>query len=161
MSVKINNFFNYIFKHIKDIHTLYIYIEMENIQNFIPTLIEKGCSIQAFNLSCLYKDICLQNYKYNPKFFSCNIIHEWKHYNNEESLNVDRIRQILNHDLKELLMETQNQYLSESQLNDETSVNEEIQTKIKKIAEIIIWMQSNEGILFKEFIDNYRLGYFN
>ena len=135
---------------------------MENIQKFIPTLIEKRCSIQAFNLSCLYKDICLQNYKYNPKLDSSNrVIREWDHYNKEESLNVDRIRQILNHDLKELLSETQNQYLSESQLNCETSDNEKIQTKIKKIAEIIIWMQTNEGILFKEFIDNYRLGYFN
>ena len=85
---------------------------MQNIQKFIPTLIEKRCSIQAFNLSCLYKDICLQNYKYNPKLDSCNrVIHEWEHYNKEESLNVDRIRQILNHDLKELLSETQNQYL--------------------------------------------------
>ena len=102
------------------------------------------------------------NYKYNPKFNSCNqVIHEWEHYNKEESLNVDRIRQILNHDLKELLSETQNQYLSESQLNGDPSDNEKIQTKIKKIAEIIIWMQTNEGILFKEFIDNYRLGYFN
>jgi hypothetical protein len=134
---------------------------MENIQEFMSAIEDNFYSLQAYNLSCIYKDNCLKNYKYNPRLDPCNqVIHEWKHYNNEEILNIDRIRQILNHDLKELVSEKQNQYLSESQdyeANDEN--HEKFQRKIKKIAEICIWIQ--KGLLFKEFIDNYRLGYFN
>ena len=132
---------------------------MENIQNFIPTLIEKGCSIQAFNLSCLYKDICLQNYKYKPRLICNQVIHEWEHSCKKHTLTVDIIREMLTYDLWVLFCEIQDEYLSESQLNNENGENETIQRKIKKIAEICIMV--HKGILFKEFIDNYRLGYFN
>jgi len=139
---------------------------MENIQQFMPAWIEKRYynNIQAFNLSCIYKDICLQNYKYKPRLNICNqVIHEWEHSYKEKTINVDIIRQILVHDLFNELNEMQNQYLSESQLNCETSDNEKIQKKIKYIAEICCWLKKNANaeILFKEFINNYRLGYFN
>ena len=137
---------------------------MENIQEFKSAIDANICpikGIQAFKISCLYKDICLQNYKYKPKLNICNqVIHEWEHSYKEHTLTVDIIRQILNHELFEVFSELQNRYLSESQINGENYENERNQKKIKKISEICIWLK-NEGTLFKEFIDNYRLGYFN
>jgi hypothetical protein len=134
---------------------------MENIQEFMSAIEDNLYSLQEYNLSCIYKDICLKNYKYNPSLDSCNqVVPEWKHSYKEETLTVDIIRQILTHDVFELVSEKQNQYLSESQdyeANDEN--HEKFQRKIKKIAEICIWIQ--KGLLFKEFIDNYRFGYFN
>jgi hypothetical protein len=133
---------------------------MENIQEFMSAIEDNLYSLQEYNLSCIYKDICLKNYKYNPSLDSCNqVVPEWKHSYKEETLTVDIIRQILTHDVFELVSEKQNQYLYESQLNSENCENEKIQRKIKKIAEICIKIQ--KGGLFKEFIDNYRLGYFN
>jgi hypothetical protein len=136
---------------------------MENIQQFIYAIEDYQYGIQAFKISYLYKYICLQNYKYKPRLNICNqVIHEWKHSNKEETLTVDRIRQILVDELWEALSERQNEILSESQhyeANDKH--HEKFQKKIKNIAEICIWMKKTEGILFKEFIDNYRLGYFN
>ena len=134
---------------------------MENIQELISAMDDDNYSIQAFKLSCIYKDVCLKNYKYNPRLDICNqVIHEWEHSYKEETLNVDKIRQILLHDVFELVSEKQNQYLSESQhyeANDEH--HEKFQRKMKKISELCIWIQ--KGLLFKEFIDNYRFGYFN
>ena len=133
---------------------------MENIQELVSAIEDNLYSLGEDKLSCLYKDICLKNYKYNPRLDSCNqVIHEWKHSYKEETLTVDIIRQILNHDVFELVSEMQNDALSKSQLNSENGENEKIQRKIKKIAEICIKIQ--KGGLFKEFIDNYRLGYFN
>ena len=140
---------------------------MENIQQFMPAWIEKRYynNIQAFNLSCIYKDICLQNYKYKPRLNICNqVIHEWEHSYKEKTITVDIIRQILVHDLFNELSEMQNQYLSESQHYEAHDKNHEIfQRKIKYIAGICCWLKTNANaeILFKEFIDNYRLGYFN
>ena len=141
---------------------------MENIQEFMPALIEKPYyyynHIQAFNLSCIYKDVCLKNYKYKPRLNICNqVIHEWEHSYKEQTITVDIIRQILVHDLFNELSEMQNQYLSDSQLNCENCQNETLQRKIKYIAGICCWLKTNANaeILFNEFIDNYRLGYFN
>ena len=132
---------------------------MENIQELISELVEH-CNGNYFEASCVYKDVCLKNYKYKPRLNICNqVIHEWEHSYKEQTLKVDTIKQILVHEVFELASEMQNKYLSESQLNNENGENETIQRKIKKIAEICIMV--HKGILFKEFIDNYRLGYFN
>ena len=131
---------------------------MENIQELISEL--ENCNGNYFEASCVYKDVCLKNYKYKPRLNICNqVIHEWEHSYKEQTLTVDTIKQILVHEVFELASEMQNKYLSESQLNNENGENETIQRKIKKIAEICIMV--HKGILFKEFIDNYRLGYFN
>ena len=134
---------------------------MENIREFMSAIEDNLYSLDAYNLSCIYKDNCLKNYKYKPRLDPCNqVIREWEHSYKEETLNLDKIRQILLHDVFELVSEKQNQYLSESQhyeANDEH--HEKFQRKIKKISEICI--MTRKGILFKEFIDNYRLGYFN
>ena len=130
---------------------------MENIQQLISALEDNN----YFKASCLYKDVCLKNYKYKPRLNICNqVIHEWEHSYKEETLTVDTIRQILVHEVFELASETQNQYLSEVQHYDQSDeIHEKFQKKIKKISEICIFIKN--GILFKEFIDNYRLGYFN
>ena len=130
---------------------------MENIKEFMSAIEDNLYSHQEYKLSCIYKDICLKNYKYNPRLDICNqVIPEWKHSYKEETLTIDKIRQILVHDVFELVSEMQNDALSKSQLNCE---DEKLQRKIKKTAEICIRIQ--KGGLFKEFIDNYRLGYFN
>ena len=129
---------------------------MENIQELMSAIENDN----YFEASCVYKDVCLKNYKYKPRLDICNqLIHEWEHSYKEQTLTVDTIRQILVREVFELASETQNKYLSESQLNSENSEDEKIQKKIKKIAEICIFIKN--GILFKEFINNYRLGYFN
>jgi len=131
---------------------------MENIQELISEL--ENCNGNYFEASCVYKDVCLKNYKYKPRLNICNqVIHEWKHSYKEQTLTVDTIKQILVHEVFNELSERQNKYLSESQLNSKNGENETLQRKIKKIAEICIMVR--KGILFKEFIDNYRLGYFN
>ena len=132
---------------------------MENIQELISEL--ENCNGNYFEASCVYKDVCLKNYKYKPRLNSCNqVIHEWEHSNKEEILTVDKIRKILFHNVLELASEMQNKYLSESQHYEANDIDhEKFQKKIKKISEICI--MSRKGILFKEFIDNYRLGYFN
>ena len=134
---------------------------MENIQELMSAIDNNLYFLDAFNLSCIYKNICLKNYKYKPRDDSCGqTIHEWQHLYSAKTLMVDSIRQILTHDLKELVSEMQNDALSKSQdveANDEN--REKFQRKIKKTAEICIWIR--DGRLFKEFIDNYRLGYFN
>ena len=130
---------------------------MENIHKLMSALEDDN----YFEASCVYKNVCLKNYKYKPRLDICNqVIHQWEHSYKEETLKVDTIKQILVHEVFELVSEKQNQYLSESQhyeANDEH--HEKFQRKIKKIAEICI--MTRKGILFKEFIDNYRLGYFN
>ena len=136
-------------------------ILIQNLNKFISAIKDNLCSIQAFKLSCLYKDICLQNYKYKPRLICNQVIHEWEHSSKTHTLTVDIIREMLTHDLWVLFNEIQYEYLSETQINSENSKNEaeELQRKIKKISEICIFIKN--GILFKEFIDNYRLGYFN
>ena len=134
---------------------------MENIQELISAIENNLYFLDAFNLSCIYKDICLKNYKYNPRDDSVGqTIHEWEHLYKAKTLTVDSIRQMLTHDLMELVSEIQNDTLSKSQhveANDEN--HEKFQRKIKKTADICILIR--DGRLFKEFIDNYRLGYFN
>jgi len=132
---------------------------MENIQELISEL--ENCNGNYFEASCVYKDVCLKNYKYKPRLNICNqVIHEWEHSYKEQTLTVDTIKQILVHEVFNELSERQNKYLSESQKYEANDIDhEKFQKKIKKISEICI--MSRKGILFKEFIDNYRLGYFN
>jgi hypothetical protein len=132
---------------------------MENIQELISEL--ENCNGNYFEASCVYKDVCLKNYKYKPRLNICNqVIHEWEHSYKEQTLTVDTIKQILVHEVFELASEMLNKYLSESQHYEAHNIDhEKFQKKIKKISEICI--MSRKGILFKEFIDNYRLGYFN
>jgi hypothetical protein len=133
-------------------------ILMENLNKFICAIKDNLDSIQAFKLSCLYKDICLQNYKYKPRLICNQVIHEWEHSCKKHTLTVDIIRETLTYDLWVLFNEMQVD-LSESQLNSKNGENETLQRQIKKMSEICIFIKN--GILFKEFIDNYRLGYFN
>jgi hypothetical protein len=126
---------------------------MKNIQELMSSIENEN----YFEASCVYKDVWLKNYKYKPRLDICNqVIHEWEHSFKEETLTVDTIRQILVREVFELASELQKRYLFESQLNGE---NETLEIKIKNISKICIFIKN--GILFKEFIDNYRLGYFN
>ena len=86
---------------------------MENIHKLMSALEDDN----YFEASCVYKNVCLKNYKYKPRLDICNqVIHQWEHSYKEETLTVDIIRQILNHDVFELVSEMQNDALSKSQL---------------------------------------------
>lgn len=134
---------------------------MENAEQFMSIIKEDMLSLDTFKLSCIFKDICLKNYKYKPRLSDCNqIIHEWTHTFKDKTLTVDIIRQILVQGVYELFVNLQCEYLSESQEyepNDEKHYG--FQRNIKKVAEICIML--DKGLLFKEFVDNYRNGYFN
>lgn len=136
---------------------------MENIQDFINIVSEERnfYHLQPFDLCCKYKDICLKNYTYKPRKYTYDhIIHEWEHNFKDKTINVDMIRQVLVKDIWELFSELQNKYLQESQyFEPNEGKHENLQRKIKKIAEICIVIQ--KGLIFKEFIDCYRNGYFN
>jgi hypothetical protein len=67
------------------------------------------------------------------------------------------MRYILIDDIYNIIYEIQGKYLIESQ--EYEPQHEILQRKIKKIAEICITLR--EGLIFKEFIDCYRFGYFN
>jgi hypothetical protein len=62
---------------------------MENIQELMSALEHNN----YFEASCVYKDVCLKNYKYKPRLDICNqVIHEWEHSYKEQTLTVDTIQ---------------------------------------------------------------------
>jgi hypothetical protein len=131
---------------------------MENLDEFINKLEKNLFEINSFYLSCIFKDICLQNYVYRPKSGMCNqIIHEWEHKYSSQIITVDIMRYILIDDIYNIIYEIQGKYLIESR--EYEPQHEILHRKIKKIAEICITLR--KGLIFKEFIDCYRFGYFN
>jgi hypothetical protein len=133
---------------------------MENVTELMKYIED---NFYDFNLNIIFKikDICLKNYNYKPRFNEVNIIiHEWNHKENNSILTLDSVRKFLTEDLCEIMSELQGKYLSEAQHFEVFSSEHEIlQRKIKKIAEICIMIEKR--VLFKEFIDFYRDGYFN
>lgn len=133
---------------------------MENVQELIQYIED---NLFIFNTNIIYKikDICFKNYDYTPRFNEVNIvIDEWKHKTNNTILKLDIVRHFLTEELEELISDIQNKYLLEAQhyeTNDEN--HENLQKKIKKIAEICIKLRKSN--IFKVFINNYRNGYFN
>jgi len=111
---------------------------MENIQELISEL--EDCNGNYFEASCVYKDVCLKNYKYKPRLNICNqVIHEWEHSYKEQTLTVDTIKQILVHEVFELASERQDKYLSESQKYEANDKNHETcQKKIKKCQKYVL-----------------------
>ena len=134
---------------------------MENLDEFINKLEKNLFEINSFYLSCIFKDICLQNYVYRPKSGMCNqIIHEWEHKYSSQIITVDMMRYLLIDDIYEVLYYILCKYLIESKEQDQHYEKYEIlRTKIIKIDEICITLR--KGLIFKEFIDCYRFGYFN
>ena len=107
---------------------------MENIQELMSALENDN----YFEASCVYKDVCLKNYKYKPRLNICNqVIHEWEHSYKEATLTVDTIRQILIHEVFELASEMQNQYLSKSQHYEAHDVEHEVMGILIRISVVI------------------------
>ena len=133
---------------------------MENIDELQKKIEENIFEISPFYLSCIFKDICLKNYVYRPTFGTCNeIIHQLQHKYSRQLMTLDMLRKLLVDDIFDLLSELQVKYLSESQkYNGNVNAHEILQRKIKKLYEICIII--HKGLVFKEFIDNYRNGYF-
>jgi hypothetical protein len=133
---------------------------MENIDKFVDAIVEDNYSINSWYMCCKFKD-GLINYKYKPRLNSANqVIHEWEHSYKEKTLTVDHMRKILIDEVFERLAEMQIATLAEQNKCDSTSDEHvQIQQKIKAISGLCVWV--NNGKLFRAFIDNYRLGYFN
>lgn len=134
---------------------------MENVEEFM-TILEQECYVlSVFKLSCMFKDICLKNYNYKPRLSNCNqIIHEWENYFIDKTLTVDIIRQMFEENVRPLLHDLEIKYLVETQKYDPSDeIHNQYMRKVKKLAENDIMIRN--GILYKEFIDCYRNGYFN
>lgn len=133
---------------------------MENVEQFMAIINEDICSLHTFKLLCIFKDMCLKNYKYKPRLGNCNqIIHEWQHFKSYETLTVDTMRKILTHDVFEIMTELQLKYIAKIRIESKYKTHYGLQKKIKKLSDICIMLE--KGLLFKEFIDCYRDGYFN
>ena len=101
----------------------------------------------------MYKDKYVCGSITNKKWYVFNK-HRW------EKDEGQRLRMSISKDLFELYSAKQSEYLAESQNYEPSDENhEKFQRKIKKIAEICIIL--HKGIIFREFIDSYRNGYFN
>lgn len=141
---------------------------MENVEELIQHI---DTNLWEFNSDIVYKikDICLKNYNYKPRFNEVNvIIHEWQHKTNNTILTLDVVRQFICNDLFELMSGLQHKYLSDSQqlksffhkglVEARDNRHEIYQRKIKKVAEICLFLRKD---LFIIFVDNYRNGYLN
>lgn len=135
---------------------------MENVEEFIAIIENDICSLNVFKLSCIFKDTCLRNFIYSPRVnSSVRLTFQWDHiFNRSTTIRLDTIRKMLCYDVLNLVSGLQSKYLSESQIYTPIREDrEKIKSKIKKCAEICIAIET--GLLLKEFIDNYRYGYFD
>jgi hypothetical protein len=133
---------------------------MENVTELIKYIDDNLFNFDS-NIIFKFKDICLKNYKYKPRFNEVNIIiHEWQNSLDDGILTLDIVRKFLTEDLLELISEIQSKYLQEAQQFEVSSSEHEIlQRKIKKIAEICIKFRKSD--IYTNFIDYYRNGYLN
>lgn len=133
---------------------------MENVSELI-LFIESNLLTCDTNIVYKIKDICFKNYNYKPRMSEVNtIIYEWQHKLNNNIITIDQVRLFLTETLYDIVSKLQSAYLSESQSYIPTSEKYEIlHRKMLKIAEICITL--HKGIIFREFIDSYRNGYFN
>ena len=134
---------------------------MEKTAAFIANLQEYDIyNINPFMLCCLCNDIYLKDYKYCPELRYKQIIHLWTSKNTNHTLNISDIRFILDTYVVYAIIELQGQYLADAQKYETSDENHACcQIKIKKCAEICIML--NSGVIFKEFVDCFKNGYFN
>jgi len=141
---------------------------MENIDKFVDAIVEDNYFIDSWYMCCKFKD-GLINYKYKPRLNSANqVIHEWTHRYKEKTLTVDDMRNILISEVRKRLIEMQNEAFSEAHKYDcdcgsddfdSDNTKDRLQRNVRDIARLCVWV--DDGKLFRAFIDNYRLGYFN
>lgn len=133
---------------------------MENVTELMK-YIEDNLFNHDSNIIFKFKDICLKNYDYKPRFNEVDIIiHEWHHKIDNSILTLDTVRKFLTEDLLELISDLQGKYLQEAQQFEPSSSKHEIfQRKIKKISEICIKYIKSD--IYINFIDYYRNGYLN
>ena len=134
---------------------------MEKTAAFIANLQEYDIyNINPFMLCCLCNDIYLKDYKYCPELRYKQIIHLWTSKNTNHTLNISDIRFILDTYVVYAISELQGQYLADAQKYKASDEKYECcQGNIKKLDEIYIMF--NSGVVYKEFIDCYKNGYFN
>lgn len=134
---------------------------MEKTAAFIAELQEYDINyINPFMLCCLCNDIYLKDYKYCPELRYKQILYLWTSKNTNHTLKIDDIRFIFETYVKYAISELQGQYLADAQKYETSDENHACcQIKIKKCAEFCIIL--NSGVIFKEFIDCYKNGYFN
>lgn len=138
----------------------------EFLVEFETNILTKSCGPFAF--CCAFHDICLRDYKYFAVTnYDSNFCFKF-YWANKKNLNpnpdtkylyVDDIRRILMNIMCDVVKDLQSsilEKLEEHNLNDKKYC--QYQSKIKKCSE---WLRQIEnGMIFKEFIDCYKNGYF-
>jgi hypothetical protein len=147
-------------------------INIENIEEFVKELLENNYSTDnTFAIICLFKDKCMKDVNYLPQVNDdgIKIKHEWELVDNEIddwiTLNVKDFRKILMDDLELVFDKVGNKYKTKLQeFNDfkrgPSSLGKKYESCINLSSELSVQLSSS-GKLFKEFIDCYRLGYFD
>ena len=119
-------------------------------EDFVKELVENNyLADNTFAIICLFKDICMQNINYVPHLNhdGIKIKHEWELMDaNDDCITMDvkDFRKILMDDL-ELVFD---------------KVGKKYERGMNRSSELSVQLASS-GKLFKEFIDCYRLGYFD
>ena len=131
---------------------------IENTKYFINAVKKDICNINSYYLCCLFKDIYLKNYKYCPQLRFGQIIHLWTSKNTTTTINMDAIRCVMDKYAKNSMYVLEDKYVKEAH-NSKMVEQEFIIENIKKLDEIYIMF--NSGVVYKEFIDCYKNGYFN
>jgi hypothetical protein len=133
---------------------------MENVSELILFI---KSNLLTCDATIIYKikDICLNNYNYKPRMSEVNtIIYEWQHKLNNNIITIDQVRLFLTETLYEIVNKLKTDYIADSfKYVLMSQAHDNLQRKIKKSSEFCITI--NKGIIFKEFIDCYRNGYFN
>lgn len=125
-------------------------LKIKNMEEFVEELIENNYSADnTFAIICLFKDKCMRNIQYIPHInnLQMKIKHEWELMDADDeciTLDVKDFRKILMDDL-ELVFD---------------KVGKKYERGMNRSSELSVQLASS-GKLFKEFIDCYRLGYFD
>lgn len=125
-------------------------LNIKIFEDFVKELVENNYSADnTFAIICLFKDICMQNINYVPHLNhdGIKIKHEWELMDADDdciTLDVKDFRKILMDDLELVFDKVGKKYERCINLSSELSVQ-----------------LASSGKLFKEFIDCYRLGYFD
>lgn len=143
-------------------------LNIKIFEDFVKELVENNYSADnTFAIICLFKDICMQNINYVPHLNhdGIKIKYEWELMDADDdciTLDVKDFRKILMDDLELVFDKVSNEYKSKFQeyIYSKSSVGKKYERCINLSSELSVQLASS-GKLFKEFIDCYRLGYFD
>jgi len=143
------------------------FIRTDNFIKFMQILKTNILNLSTYNICELCHDVLLEFYSYKPKLgYGDTVVHMWENQTTREIITVGKIRIMCKRILNSLI-NVQNEYMVEIENynsceetehdSEKTEKIEILKKKIKKIAELCIYIQ--DGNLYKEYIDCFRKGY--